>query len=184
MYMSFLNIPLSLLFPKTCISCRTEGAHLCEDCLSTVSLNTKVFPSSSPSLTGLLSATSLKEPLVQKALQYYKHPPFLRDLSSQFAFLIISHFIHSHNEDLLENSVLYPIPTKRLRWRGFDPAQKIAEELSLSLHIPIKNTPDSKDKRVLLVDDIYKTGATMEKTASVLREAGVKEIWGVVVARG
>ncbi|OHB24283.1 MAG: hypothetical protein A3F96_00215 [Parcubacteria group bacterium RIFCSPLOWO2_12_FULL_40_10] len=39
-------------------------------------------------------------------------------------------------------------------------------------------------KRVLLVDDVYTTGATMSECARVLKEAGAKEIVGLVIARG
>lgn len=39
-------------------------------------------------------------------------------------------------------------------------------------------------KKILLIDDIFTTGATMEECARVLKTAGAKEIWGMVVARG
>ncbi|MBZ9578319.1 ComF family protein [Patescibacteria group bacterium] len=39
------------------------------------------------------------------------------------------------------------------------------------------------EKRILLVDDIYTSGATMEEAARVLKKSGAKEIQGVVVAR-
>lgn len=39
-------------------------------------------------------------------------------------------------------------------------------------------------KKILLVDDIFTTGSTMEECALILKQAGAKEIWGVVIARG
>jgi len=183
MNMSPLNLLLAILFPKICISCRQQGSHLCEDCISTISINSDVFPApDNSSLTGLISAVSLQEPLIQKALRYYKNPPFLRDLSSQFAFLIISHLANSHNEDILHNAVLYPTPTKSLKWIGFSPSKEIAERLSSSLNIPLASIKNTQEKRVLLVNDIYEE--TMEETALALKEEGAEEIWGVVVARG
>lgn len=38
--------------------------------------------------------------------------------------------------------------------------------------------------RVLLVDDVYTTGSTMQECARVLKTAGARQVWGVVVARG
>lgn len=40
------------------------------------------------------------------------------------------------------------------------------------------------NKKVLLVDDIYTTGCTMQECASVLKKAGAKQIIGFTVARG
>lgn len=39
-------------------------------------------------------------------------------------------------------------------------------------------------KKVLLIDDVYTTGATMTECAKVLKEAGAKEIVSLVIARG
>ncbi len=36
---------------------------------------------------------------------------------------------------------------------------------------------------VLLVDDIYTTGATLRSAASVLKKAGVQQVWAVTIAR-
>ena len=48
----------------------------------------------------------------------------------------------------------------------------------------VKNGELIRNRKILLVDDIYTTGSTLEECAKVLKEAGAKEIVGIVVARG
>ena len=41
----------------------------------------------------------------------------------------------------------------------------------------------TKFSKIFLVDDVYTTGSTMEECAKILKRAGAKEIWGIVIAR-
>lgn len=40
-----------------------------------------------------------------------------------------------------------------------------------------------KDQNIILIDDVWTTGATMIEAARVLKEAGAKEVWGLTIAR-
>ena len=46
-----------------------------------------------------------------------------------------------------------------------------------------RNIGRVKGEKVLLVDDVWTTGATMRECAEVLKRNGASEVWGLVVAR-
>jgi len=39
-----------------------------------------------------------------------------------------------------------------------------------------------KGKRIVLVDDVFTSGATMRECGRVLKKTGVKKVWGVCLA--
>ena len=41
-----------------------------------------------------------------------------------------------------------------------------------------------ENKKIILVDDVSTSRSTLEEAAKVLKKAGAKSIWGVVIARG
>jgi len=78
----------------------------------------------------------------------------------------------------------YLIRNKYLRPQAGLPAGKrfvnIHNNFKLNKKIEAKLLP----QRVLLVDDVFTTGATTLECAKVLRAGGVKNIWGLALARG
>lgn len=105
-----------------------------------------------------------------------------------------------------------PLSVRRQKWRGFNQAellaQYIAEYCNLEFRKDIlirshaspqanlssverltnlKNTfqvQGSVPALVIVVDDVITTGATLNECAKVLKQAGVQEVWGLVVAKG
>lgn len=47
----------------------------------------------------------------------------------------------------------------------------------------VKNKNLIQNKKILLLDDVYTTGSTMEECARILKESGAREIIGIAVAR-
>ena len=69
--------------------------------------------------------------------------------------------------------------TKRqVKLRGNARRKNLQDVFSLKSDVSIKN------KKIIIVDDITTTGSTLNECAAVLKKAGAKEIWGLVVSRG
>ena len=47
----------------------------------------------------------------------------------------------------------------------------------------VSNPKTIKGKTIVLIDDVYTTGATLNECAKVLLEAGAKSVMGLVIAR-
>jgi len=62
--------------------------------------------------------------------------------------------------------------------------QKRRQNLSGVFKIESSKVESLKGKKILIVDDITTTGTTLNECAKVLRAAGAKEVWGLVVSRG
>lgn len=61
---------------------------------------------------------------------------------------------------------------------------KIERRSNLTNSFKAINIQDLKNKEILLIDDIITTGNTMEECAKVLKEAGVKNIYGLALTSG
>ena len=124
---------------------------------------------------------------------------------------ILGETVRQWNPDVIIPIPLYP-RTKRMR--GFNQAEELAGELGKNLHIPVatdilvkvRETRSQKklsaEERkqnlqgafhakqpvkgltILLADDVYTTGSTMETAALCLREAGAEKVYFVTLAAG
>lgn len=80
----------------------------------------------------------------------------------------------------LINDVLFKIRSTppQIELSGSEREENIKEVFSM------KNPEKIRERKILLADDVYTTGATMEEAAKVLKMAGAKIIYGIVIARG
>ena len=106
-----------------------------------------------------------------------------------------------------------PLASRKLAQRGFNQAEALAKELSQKFNWPLnakllKKTKNTRSqtklnykerkrniknvftvldtecpKNIILVDDIFTTGVTLQETAKTLRRAGAKKIWAIVLAK-
>jgi len=58
------------------------------------------------------------------------------------------------------------------------------KNISGAFKVNLREVEAIKNKNIILIDDVMTTGATMNECARVLKEAGVKIVWGLAVARG
>ena len=203
--MKILKKILAVLFPQKCLGCKKEDEILCPDCLG------KINRPDTPYFKGVHIASNYQDPVVKKALWMLKYQG-VKQLARPLAELIQERVWKKlETEGWL--IVPVPLSKKKLRKRGFNQAELIAGELSGDIRANIlfkknntksqvevkdrkerlaniigsfeaRNTGVIKGKKIMLIDDVYTTGATMNEAKKVLKEAGAKKVIGVVVAKG
>jgi len=200
----FKNI-LAVLFPQKCLGCKKENEILCSDCLL------KINRPDTPHLNGIHIAANYQDLVLKKALWMLKYQG-AKQLAKPLAELIRERIWKKlETENWLVVPV--PLSKNKLRHRGYNQAELIARELSGNVRadvlfkkfhtksqvevknkeerlvniigsFEIKNPEKIKGKKIILIDDVLTTGATMREAQKVLKSAGAKKVVGVVVARG
>ena len=200
----FKNI-LAVLFPQKCLGCKKENEILCSDCLL------KINRPDTPHLNGIHIAANYQDLVLKKALWMLKYQG-IKQLAKPLAELIRERIWKKlETENWLVVPV--PLSKNKLRHRGYNQAELIAKELSDNVRadilfkkfhtksqvevknkeerlaniigsFEIKNPEKIKGKKIILIDDVLTTGATMREAKKVLKQAGAKKVVGVVVARG
>lgn len=144
-------------------------------------------------------------PFNQKILSYLS--PFLIEFLKYSPEII--DYLNKNNFVI----VPVPLTKIKLAERGFNQAELIARELAQEFNWPlennilqrVKNTPSQTllnfeqreanvqnvfrarkncPEAIILIDDVLTTGATLKQAAKTLRQAGAKQIWAFVLAKG
>ena len=144
---------MDMVFPIRCIGCDayTRREYLCRSCLTAIPRKSgqECIGCERPSPHGitcmrcakdnavdqLLVAADYKTPLVQNALKLMKYQ-FIADMATSLSILL-TRFIRSLTQNRAQdvfgdNALVVPVPLhpRRLRWRGFNQSELLAESLA------------------------------------------------------
>lgn len=144
-------------------------------------LNLKREPHVAARLARLMFTSQRSEPLNSASLiiPVPLHPERERDRGFNQAALLARELARLSQLPLDEYSVARRVQTERHR-AGMDAR---ARRDSVSAAFAIRHPKLVAGRRVLLVDDVFTTGATVSACAAVLKEAGAEEVFVLTLAR-
>ncbi|PIU28820.1 hypothetical protein COT08_00355 [Candidatus Woesebacteria bacterium CG07_land_8_20_14_0_80_44_9] len=198
---------LDLLFPKKCLECGQTGKYICGNCLKKVPpggwINKETY--SCFKYGGVIRKAII-------ALKYKYSAEIAGELAEICVKNLISnHFIsgyralvpiplHWYRQNFRgfnQAEIIGEKIAKKMGWRfipelliktkstksqvelkGPDRRKNLSGVFSLNPGILVSKYPS-----IILFDDVYTTGSTLSEAAKVLRRAGVKNVWGLTIAR-
>lgn len=208
---------LNILFPLECLGCRTAGCWICPACLASLPPYRPGAGSTLliPGLDRLHVVGDYRHPLLAALIKRFKYG-LVSELASGLGKLLLDYCLSCPREERIffmqAGIVPLPLAQQRLRWRGFNQAGLLAENLAGGLRRPLstalrrrgrrppqaslskrdrlENVQDAffwsggplTGKKILLIDDVVTTGATLAAAARVLRSAGAGEVQALVLA--
>ena len=201
---------LNALFPPQCLICRKEGDYLCQkhnDFPYSPSNEVRF-----KYLDRVIASTAYYHPVAQKTVEYFKFRGFrgvakimalkmVQSVSKDFfkdALMVpvplhwTRHFWRGFNQsEVLAQEIQKDIPTLEIskllkrNKRTFQQAQLGKSERQKNLANAFAwRGKEAISKRIILIDDVVASGATLDSAAEILKKQGAKEVYALVFARG
>ena len=200
---------LDMLLPFYCRGCGKTGSLLCEDCKNDMRIIGSVRKEDKKLRLGEIEELyigSFREGALKNLMADYKFKSVKKAIE-----VLVEILDEAVPEGLDVVIVPLPTIRKHIRERGFDHTKRLAEEfrkkrglLASEVLVRANKTVQvgadeaarekqaaeayvvdmekfDKKKTYLLFDDVWTTGASMRAAAKKLREAGAKQVLGVVV---
>jgi ComF family protein len=207
-----VNKVLDALFPNfTCLACGCEiqnsaNAYLCEECISGLPFNLDInkkhiapFSYEEPIRSIILKLKYGDNGFAARAVAPYMAAIFLKRFPKKRCTLIpvplcksrqrergynqselLANEIASYLDFHVANDVLIRVKKTKPQ-KNMIPAQR-AENMKNAFAINENNTAQIKNKNILLIDDVYTTGATTGECSKVLRKHGAKTVTILTIA--
>jgi competence protein ComFC len=142
---------LDLFFPIRCVNCRSSSRYLCSNCVNFLKpVNQPLCPMCCrPNFFGRTHARCHSPLSLDGLISTLHYNPLAKKLITKYKYRFVSSLIPELNEIIttftditaLENTswlvISVPLHPKRLRWRGFNQAQQLAQAISASFGWPL-----------------------------------------------
>ena len=202
----------NFFFPQRCLICKKENELLCRPCLKKIDFpdipqEKNIFAATNYQdhaikraiwLLKYRGVKQMAEPLAELVKQRVsgkirlKDPLIipvpvsrrrLRQRGYNQAEIIAKHFQSSRGclDGVVAANILYKKIHTESQVSARDREKRLGNVIG---SFEVKNAERIKGRNVILLDDVYTTGATMREAMRALRQAGAKKIIGIVVARG
>lgn len=213
MFTSFFvrDIALDILYPPTCVGCEADESWLCESCLQAIPLNKikddfvalgyYAHPNTRKLLTHLKyhSATCLVESLRAFVRRFRTEHVGVWPWVGALSLTLCG--VPSDEKRVRERGIdhigylLDVVQVELVPWATREVVLKRKRHITQNAALPatelrkanvhgVFEATKSVTGPVLLVDDVYTTGATWGEAARTLREAGASKVYGLVFAKG